>query len=235
MKDEYSELNDIILNRHDKSGTRKKMLIGVGTLAIVAIVIVIIMGRISGSSPTNLPQPMLPSEHPTALTETTEAADVVAVPADQPTDSAVEKPAESTAAQPVPIAQSEVVVIDETAEAPAAPEPMPTVQQPKTTVTPAPVKQESVAVPAPAVKAPVTAGSVYIQVGSFTRYKPNDSFLAAIKRSGYDYTFHRVVVSGNIINKVLVGPFKDRNDAAAHLPDVRRKIESGAFIYTIKP
>ena len=78
MKDEYSELNDIILNRHDKSDTRKKMFIGIGTLAIVAIIIVVIMGRISGSAPAQLPQPMLPSEHPTVMTEAPEAAAAVA-------------------------------------------------------------------------------------------------------------------------------------------------------------
>ena len=34
------------------------------------------------------------------------------------------------------------------------------------------------------------------EVGSFSRYKPNRAFLDNIKRSGYEYTFHRVVING---------------------------------------
>ena len=237
MKDEYSELNDIILNRHDQSGTRKKMLIGIGTLAIVAIVIVIIMGRLSGSAPTQLPQPMLPSEQPKTVTETPETA--VPAPAapqvEAQLDAVAEKVKSADETRPVPLAESEIVVIDETT-APAPSEPVKTAQPSKTpaAAVPAPAK-EVVQAPAPAAKAAVRAGTVYIQVGSFSRYQPNDAFLGAIKRHGYDYTFHRVVVNGKISNKVLVGPFKDRADAVAHLSDVRRKIESGAFIYTVKP
>jgi len=240
MNDEYSELNDIILNRHDKSTTRKKMLIGIGTLAIIAIVIVVVMGRMSGSAPSQLPQPMPPVAQPDAPVHEVEPEAAVTavepVPAVQETVTEDENAEESAVQQaPVPLAQSEVTVIDETEETPVAPEKTEAVKQPVTESAPkaAPIQKKTATYTAPKPKT-VTPGTIYIQIGSFTRYEPSRTFLANVERSGYSYTFDRVVVNGQIVNKVLVGPFKNRDDAVAHLPDVRRKIESGAFIYTKK-
>ncbi|MBD3800357.1 MAG: SPOR domain-containing protein [Campylobacterales bacterium] len=213
MPDEHhNELNAIILNRNSRDGTRKKMLIGVGTLVIVAIVIIIIMGRMSGSAPLQVAHPEVVAK-PIPSPVTPVASVNATTPAPEP-EPAAEAPADPEIAHPVPIAQSDIIVIDET-EPEAVPAPAPT--------------------PAPAVAGHPAPGDVYIQVGSFSRYKPNRAFLDNIKRSGYEYTFHRVVINGATTNKVLVGPFKSRSDAKARLQDVRRKIESGAFICTIKP
>jgi DedD protein len=242
MNDDHNELNDIILNRNEKSDSRKKMLIGIGTLTVVAIVIVIVMGRMSGSTPTQLPKPALPSEHATA------SSDMIAAPAEETAavssiDRQLEAVAQNVKAEPirkpVPIEQSEVVIIDErhettttkeTAVSEPAAEPVHSKmskQAPPATSMPMQTHRSANAVPA--------AGDIYVQVGSFSRYKPNQKFLDGITRAGYDYTLHRVTASGKIVNKVLVGPFSDRNDARAHLSDIRRKIEAGAYIYTIKP
>lgn len=245
MNDEYSELNDIILNRHKKSGTRKKMLIGIGLLAIVAIVIVVIMGRMSGSAPTPLAQTLPPAAKP--VQQQTAPAPITPAPSKpEPVPAAeqnvpAEAPKAAVAQTPVSPAQSGVTVIDETQPAAEAPKPAPVKPAP---VQPAPVQPAAKPAPVsppvatktvtPPKPKPVAKSTIYIQVGSFTRYKPSRTFLATIKRNGYDYTYHRVVLSGKIVNKVLVGPFKDRSDAVAHLADVRRKIEPGAFIYTKK-
>lgn len=241
MNDEYSELNDIILNRHDKSGTRKKMLIGIGTLAIVAILIVFIMGRMSGSAPSQLPQPMPAVAQPEASVssvqpEAAPASLVATSEAVQETEEDDQDIEESSVPQtPVPLAQSEVTVIDETTETPAVPEKAAVTKPsaPETVVKPVPAKPAPVTYTAPKPK-PVVSGTVYIQIGSFSRYEPSKTFLANVERNGYTYTFDRVVLNGQIVNKVLIGPFKNRDDAVAKLPDVRRKIESGAFIYTKK-
>jgi len=244
MNDEHNELNDIILKRSGKSGTRKKMLIGIGTLVIVAIVIIFVMGRMSDSTPNQLPQPaQLTPQSPTLqpVTETETVPESVEQTEAQAHLDAVAERVKSQAEQaPVPLEQSEVVVIDETSEEAVQPAETTAPEAPQSTVSSEPVQTVNtpVAKPAPS-PAPKTAqpayGDVYIQVGSFSRYQPQKSFLANIERSGYAYTMHRVVVNGKISNKVLVGPFKDRSDARAHLQDVRRQIESGAFIYTIKP
>ncbi|MHC3994594.1 SPOR domain-containing protein [Thiomicrolovo sp. ZZH C-3] len=232
MPDEHhNELNDIILNRSARDGTRKKMLIGVGSLVIVAIVIIVIMGRMSGSAPVQVAHPELVSRPVAAPVTPPASVDAPAETAEaaepEPVPETLDEPASAPEiAKPVPIAQSDIIVIDETApEVAPAPAPAPVV---KPKPAPAPT-------PAPAVAGHPAPGDVYIQVGSFSRYKPNRTFLDNIKRNGYDYTFHRVVINGATTNKVLVGPFKNRSDAKARLQDVRRKIESGAFIYTIKP
>ena len=231
MNGENNELNDIILNRNDKHDARKKMLIGIGTLAIVAIVIVIIMGRMSSSAPSQLPHPALPSETAKPVETAAQPAVMPVLPPESDTQQQLEdiaqKVREQSAQQPVPLEQSDVVIIDD--NGPELPAHAPAVQP--QSVSPAPVASA----PAPSSVKQPAGGDVYIQVGSFSRYQPNKAFLDAIERSGYAYTLHRVVSGGQISNKVLVGPFKDRSDARAHLSDVRRKIESGAFIYTIKP
>jgi len=233
MKEEYNELNDIILKRDAGNSTRKKMLISVGALVLVAIVIIVIMGRMSDSAPMQpgmMPPPdepalsLPPSPAETAVPATPAVSDVPAAsaPETQPEQSASENAPETA-----PSDQNDIVAVDrepetaapkQSAAKPAAKPVAPAV----TTKTPAPA-----ASPAP--------GDVYVQVGSFSRYKPNKAFLNNIKRSGYAYTFYRVTADGAVNNKVLVGPFKSRSDAKAHLTDIRRNIESGAFIYTIKP
>ncbi|UFS61407.1 SPOR domain-containing protein [Sulfurimonas sp. HSL-3221] len=232
MPDEHhNELNDIILNRSARDGTRKKMLIGVGTLVVVAIVIIVIMGRMSGSSPVQVAHPEVvsqPVEEPVTPPESVNAtAETAEVPEPATLPAAVNEPAAAPdVANPVPIEQSDIIVIDET-EPEVAPQPKPA---PAPVATPKPTPT-----PTPTVAGHPAPGDIYIQVGSFSRYKPNRTFLDNIKRSGFEYTFHRVVINGAAVNKVLVGPFKSRSDAKARLQDVRRKIESGAFIYTIKP
>jgi DedD protein len=74
-----------------------------------------------------------------------------------------------------------------------------------------------------------TSGRYYIQVGSFSIYKPNKKFLNSITSTGYNYKFHKV----GSLNKVLVGPFKTEREARNALKTVRRKVESGAFLTKI--
>lgn len=239
MNDENNELNDIILNRNEKNGSRKKMLIGIGALAIVAIVIVIIMGRMSDTSPAQLPQPVLPTEQQpqaSSAQTTAPALEAHSDTAQQRLDAVAEKVTSESVQKPVPMEKSDVVIIDERKET--------AVSAAASSSTPSSAARSRVSEQAPpATTLPMTGteksaplpGDVYIQVGSFSRYQPDARFLDGIKKSGYSYTLYRVAVKGKIQNKVLVGPFSDRNDARAHLSDIRRKIERGAFIYTIKP
>lgn len=224
MSDEHNELNDIILNRTDRGDARKKMLIGIGALAIVLIVIVIIMGSIS-QTPTQLPAPALPAQKAASSEAIPSYTDSVA---DAQLDAVAEKVKEQERDTEAATVQSDpdIVIIDDTSPtvvSEPAKQPKPAVEEPK----PEPA-------PKPAAATAAHTGEIYIQVGSFSRYKPDPKFLDKIESSGYTYRFHRIVMSGKINNKVLVGPFKDRSDARANLEDVRKKIEPGAFIYTIK-
>jgi len=228
MPDEHhNELNDIILNRSERDGTRKKMLIGIGTLVIIAIVIVIILGRMSGSAPLQVAHPEVVTPPVETPMPAPDSANATTVPA-APETTAVAETAPATLSNPVPIDQSDIVVIDETRPETTAAESEPLPAEPAAAPAPKPTPLSAAANhPAP--------GDIYVQVGSFSRYKPNSTFLDNIKRSGYDYTFYRTVLNGQSTNKVLVGPFASRSDAKARLQDIRRKIEASAFIYTIKP
>ncbi|MGB5966130.1 MAG: SPOR domain-containing protein [Sulfurimonadaceae bacterium] len=76
----------------------------------------------------------------------------------------------------------------------------------------------------------VESGQYYIQVGSFAKYAPSETFLDKIADRGYTYTFHKVTRSGKTLNKVLVGPFKTQSAAREALPVIRSSVESGAFL-----
>ena len=68
-------------------------------------------------------------------------------------------------------------------------------------------------------------GSVYIQVGSFAK-GPSQAFINKIRRSGFKYRIQEV----NGFRRVLVGPFKNKNEAMQVLGVVKEKISSAAFI-----
>lgn len=219
MQDQHNELNDIILNRSDRGDSRKKMLIGIGVLAIVMIVIVVVMGNISGSEPSQLPKPVLSSEQ--TKSEQNGVAESAEAVIDEQLAAVAEKvkQKERPPQTPSPVeTQSEIIIIDETS--PAVPVKKETPAAPKNT----PAEPSASAAP----------GDIYIQVGSFSRYKPEASFLKNIEKSGYSYTLHRVVTNGKINNKVLIGPFRDRGEARSRLAEIRKTIEPGAFIYAIK-
>lgn len=70
-----------------------------------------------------------------------------------------------------------------------------------------------------------TSGEVYIQIGSYSK-EPPASFYSLVKANGYNYK----VSEHNSSKKVLVGPFKSKDEAAAEIGKIRANINSGAFI-----
>ncbi|MEJ2500843.1 MAG: hypothetical protein P8Y65_06935, partial [Campylobacterales bacterium] len=176
MNDEHNELNDIILKRNDKSSTRKKMLIGVGTLVIIAIVIIFVMGRMSESTPGQLPQPEQLTQQPQPMPPVTATDDVNAdaatadPDAQQHLDEVVARVKSEAEKEPVPLEQSEIVVIEEPSDTAAKPEETAPAAAPKSRVSaePAPAASAPIRKPAPAPVAKATQpayGDVYIQVG----------------------------------------------------------------------
>jgi DedD protein len=69
------------------------------------------------------------------------------------------------------------------------------------------------------------AGSVYIQVGSFSK-GPNQAFIDKIRRAGFKYK----IVQAGPYRRVFVGPFRSTQEAKSVLGIVRSKISSNAFI-----
>ncbi len=77
----------------------------------------------------------------------------------------------------------------------------------------------------PAQKATDTTGIYYIQVGSFTK-EPNKALFDRLNASGLKYT----TAPNGTATKVMVGPFQGEKAARDVLGNVKRNIESGAYI-----
>ncbi len=76
-------------------------------------------------------------------------------------------------------------------------------------------------------------GNFYVQVGSFIG-KPKSALLYTITRNGYRYKIIKFPKSGRSINKLLIGPYKSRSDAAHILTKVKQSIQKDAFIAEIR-
>jgi cell division septation protein DedD len=94
------------------------------------------------------------------------------------------------------------------------------------TVTPAvqtPAKVETKVTQTP--KQTVTEGTYYVQVGAY-KTQPNKTFLDIIKKSGYSYETRKV----NDRTKLLIGPYKNREEASNALIRIKDRINKNAFL-----
>jgi len=76
-------------------------------------------------------------------------------------------------------------------------------------------------------------GNFYVQIGSFIG-KPKSGLLSTITRNGYRYKIIKFPRGGKSINKLLIGPYKNRADAANILTKVKQNIQKEAFIAEIR-
>jgi DedD protein len=232
---EKNELNDIILNKNNSGNSNKKIVLAVATLGIILIIVVMLMNSITSNGTDNLPQAVLPPE-PTAQTSSETAQEPLfeEVPVVQENaqgndnlDGIAQKlKQESQKESAAPEAQTQA----------QESEPIATQKVQKTE----PVKASNISkkepTPAPQVakvKTSTGGGSHYVQVGSFSKNAPSKAFLKSITDKGYKYEFREVKVNSQAINKVLVGPFSNENEAREALNIIRKSVESGAFITKI--
>ena len=256
--EEKNELNDIILNKSNRSSSAKKVLLAVATFSIVVIIIVIIMNRFNGSQEMALPHA------PEVIKAPVE--EVLAEPDYQDTAAVGEK----TDTVPEKTAEKSDIESASTENAPAEHEPfieeevqkeMPFKEpdyatKPSVKTVEKPVAKQVVKVTRTEAKptiAPKTrpsgkydpkskrvvdtedvraaeVGRYYIQVGSFAKYSPSKTFLNKIADRGYTYTFHKVNQNGRVLTKVLVGPFKTQSSAREALPIIKKSVISTAFL-----
>lgn len=211
-----NELNDIILNKGNATNSNKKIILAVATLGIILIIVVMLMNSLSSNGTDNLPQAVLPPEPQEQIAqENTDEPlfeDVDVVEEQSSSDEDLDKIAKKL--------KQESLEEDLTVEEVVTPKPKPKV----TKVVKHTVKKQPVAKVAQ-VKASSSI-TYYIQVGSFSKYKPNKKFLHSITALGYKYKYHKIANT----NKVLVGPFKSSNDAKKARHILRSKVEPGAFL-----
>ena len=70
-------------------------------------------------------------------------------------------------------------------------------------------------------------GRYYIQVGSF-KQNSSKQFLSIIKKSGFNYRITSQSSAGT--KKLLIGPYSSRGSVDSALPQVRDRINKGAFV-----
>jgi len=212
--EEKNELNDIILNKGNSTSSNKKIILAVATLGIILVVVVMLMNSLSSTGTDNLPKAALPPkpEKSKVIKPSQEPLfeDVAVIEEKTNDDDNLEKIAKKLKQESV---QEEVAIV----------------AKPKKAIVKKVIKTPTKSVKKSYLKAKtkaVIAGNYYIQVGSFSKYAPNKKFLKSITDLHYHYKYHKV----KKLNKVLVGPFKTRQDAKDARRIIRAKIEPGAFL-----
>ena len=212
--DDKNELSDIVLNKGNSSGSNKKLILAVATLGVVLIIVVMLMNSMNSGSTDNLPQAVLPPKPQKEVVQETQKdeplfEEVTVMEDDASSDADLDKIAQKLKQESAQ---------EESKPAKAAPVVEKKVQK---------VVRKATPKPKPAVSQTATSSvKYYIQVGSFSKYKPNKKFLSSIQNLGFNYKFHKI----GALNKVLVGPFKTRKEANNAKRVLRAKVEPGAFL-----
>jgi len=212
--EENNELNDIILNKGNGSSSNKKIILAVATLGVVLIIVIMLMNTINSNDGENLPKPV-PLPAPQSIAQKTVE--------DTPKEEALFEEVEVVQEKNIDENNLDQIAkkLKEESMAEKASEPVPEpepIAKPVVKQTPKPV--------AAASKPKTTGKEYYVQVGSFSKYKPNKKFLNSITSKGFKYEYHKV----GTLNKVLIGPFTDEKEARSALRTIRSSIEAGAFL-----
>ncbi|MDQ7043154.1 MAG: SPOR domain-containing protein [Sulfurimonas sp.] len=213
-----NELNDIILNKDTNNNSNKKIVLAVATLGVILIIVVMLMNSLSSGGTDNLPQAVLPQEPQREVPQAQEEPlfeEVVVLEEETSSDADLaliaQKLKEESLAE-----ESTAVIQEET----------PTITQEEKIVKKPKIVKKTIASKRVKPIAKTSGVSYYIQVGSFSKYKPNKKFLDSIKQLGYNYKFHKV----SNLNKVLVGPFPNASAAKSARRVLRSKVEPGSFL-----
>jgi len=211
--EDKNELNDIILNKGNAASSNKKIVLAVATLGVILVVVVMLMNSLSSNGTDNLPQAVLPPEPETKsinansnepLFEDVQVVEEKATSDEDNLDKIAQKLKQESQEE---LSKKEKVVI--------------TPKHKKRVV------KKAVYTPKTPAKTKVAQRrKYYIQVGSFSKYKPNKKFLKSITNLGFKYKYHKI----KNLNKVLVGPFNTSNQAKNARRKIRAKIEPGAFL-----
>lgn len=221
---ENNELNDIILNKGGSTNNNKKIILAVATLGVILIVVVMLMNSLTSNGTDNLPQTPIPPKAETQKIETTTNEplfeEVEIIEEDVQNDANLDE----IAARLKEESQESIIEKNIIKEKVIVTKTKPVKKVVK------PVKKRVVTKQAPQRVKNIPQINYYIQVGSFSKYAPNDKFLKSITNLGYTYKFHKVSKKSKILNKVLVGPFNNLNNAKEARRTLRSKVEPGAFL-----
>lgn len=235
--EENKELNDIILDKgNSKSVNFKKVALIVAALSVLLIVVVVVTGSLNKKDDqASVAQTVLPPE-PEIPEETKAETDPLFKPVDVINDNNLDNitkrlkeeslKEENTNASEVEVKKDDTEVVKK--EEPIE-QPLPAVIQDKIEKA-QPVAKKPEPVVEPVAPKAVVANNYYIQVGSFSIFKPDPNFLKRITSNGFSYATKKVSINGKSITKLFIGPYEDENSARKALKAVRDTIEAKAFL-----
>lgn len=242
--EENNNLQDILLdkNEEEKSGGIRKILIGVALLVIIFVVVLIVV-KFLNSNETKKGNDisdslLLPAELPANTSDNSGSNDLFEqVPI--VSDNSNSKESFENIVNEYKNAQAAM----DTTPSMIAPVLPPKVEEPFGVTTPVvkddkkePVKKSEPAKKVEPKKEPATtsglAKGTYIQVASVSKLDKSSALIKRITANGYKYTTHEVIVNGNKVVKILIGPFS--SNIESNIQKIRQDISSGAFVYRVK-
>ena len=106
-------------------------------------------------------------------------------------------------------------------------------QKPAAVATPKPQTTTPAAKPVQKSVNGVNAGT-YIQVSSVAKANPDAKFIKTITDKSYPYVLYKTEVSGQVVTKVLVGPYESATAARDALVKIKSDLAPSAFIFRVK-
>ena len=242
--EENNNLQDILLdkNEEEKSGGIRKILIGVALLVIIFVVVLIVVKFLNSNDTKKVndisDSLLLPAELPANTSDNSGSNDLFEqVPI--VSDNSNSKESFENIVNEYKNAQAAM----DTTPSMIVPVLPPKVEEPFGATAPAvkdnkkePVKKSEPAKKVEPKKEPTTtsglAKGTYIQVASVSKLDRSSALIKRITANGYKYTTHEVVVNGNKVVKILIGPFS--SNIESNIQKIRQDISSGAFVYRVK-
>jgi len=223
-----NSLEDILIDNGDSQKQLKKILMIVALVIVILIVVIALTKMVIGRSDetqmasTALPAPAQPREslfEEVPIESVSSVDDELTRMINQLRDSEVRR----QEIQKQQLAQT---------SPPPPPQVQPVERTPQTTTKPqaqAPsVKQDEQKYDPHRVK-----NGWYVQVGSFSKFTPNQAFLKSILDKGYKYYFYKTDIDNTQVTKVLIGPYATRDEAIAHRARIKEEINDGAFLLRV--
>ncbi len=109
----------------------------------------------------------------------------------------------------------------------------------KPTTPTKPIKKETIKSPKKITKIiPKTVSKkiigTFVQVGAFTQ-QPSTTLLNKIKKYGYTYTIVQMTIKGKLYNKVLIGPYSNKQKTVIALKKIKKDLNNkNAYILKLK-
>jgi DedD protein len=228
QNNENNELNDIILNQNGGSlSGLKKIILTVAVLAVILILVLVIMNVIGNrndeqnvNTPTLPPIPkdknilnneplFEPLETIKDTTDLDETLRTISNKLEDEKENTYEKP---TVDKDIKKQKQKQIqdILNKSKELKPSVLVKPVLQKPKTENN--------------------NTSRYFVQVASFLNYNPKSKFIQNIKDKKYEFIVHKVNANGKLLKKILIGPYKSREEAKKYLNEIKKDIIKGAWI-----